>query len=186
MSKNKVEELRKKIDESGKYSTCVQFNCGKKRERIALERIADEMEENGVGFKEACLNLICNCIDILNTTSDTKERKKRKSIKNKVPVNKTQGESKEISQSKMYIDNNIEIKTIPDDKSNPDKKAGNDNENSQNYLLNNNLSKSTDEIIAEKKRQKEENNNSVSEDEEEKRKKELLRKKLMNSYFSNN
>lgn len=56
--KRNTDDIRMLIEDNGKYDSHISFSCHKKKEREALALIVEEMDENGIGFKEALINLI--------------------------------------------------------------------------------------------------------------------------------
>lgn len=56
--KRNADDLRMLIADNGIYDTHISFSCHKKKERETLALIVEEMDENGIGFKEALISLI--------------------------------------------------------------------------------------------------------------------------------
>lgn len=161
MKKRSATDIRDIISDDDNLVTSITFISSKKKERIALELIADEMDENGIGFKEALVNLLYNNIDFEPEPVKSKPKtKKRPNAKKQPKINGFNIEQKEISNdSEIDSEKTDEIK-----KKNIEQKD------------NSNTMKSTAEIIAENKRKKESSGNLSDKDKEE------LKRKLLNSY----
>ena len=161
MKKRSATDIRDIISDDDNLVTSITFISSKKKERIALELIADEMDENGIGFKEALVNLLYNNIDFEPEPVKFKPKsKKRPNAKKRPKINGFNIEQKEIS-------NDSEIDSVKTDEI---KKKNTEQKDNSNTM------KSTAEIIAENKRKKESSGNLSDKDKEE------LKRKLLNSY----
>lgn len=76
MKKRTSFDLRKLISDGADVLTSIKFKSSKKKEKIVLQLIADEMDENGIGFKEAVLNLILNESEAGITRKSTRKQPK--------------------------------------------------------------------------------------------------------------
>lgn len=150
--KRNTDDIRMLIEDNGKYDSHISFSCHKKKEREALALIVEEMDENGIGFKEALINLIFS--DSLPVIT---QKPKRTKVVKQPKINNAKIDVKQNSDN--VIDNIDKNETIEKkEETVPIKEVESQPEVSQPA------------VVQEEKK-------SLSEED-----KEALRKKLINSY----
>lgn len=122
--KRTASDIRKLASDGADVLTSLTFKSSKKKEKMVLQLIADEMDENGVGFKEALVNLILSEAEVVVTKKTS--RKQPKIVNSKIEVySKAEHASKieesaELSSNDDSLDNQSEqaspdpVLTLPD------------------------------------------------------------------------
>ena len=160
MKKRRASDIRQLISAEEDVYTSLSFKCSKQKEKMALQLIADEMDETGAGFKEALINLIFSGMEQPVITKKRVSKRQPNINSAKIDLYKSNSEHNESANEEPVVkDTEIAPKEIESDKP-----KGEENK------------KSVADIIAEKKQQNEENKNLTAED------KESLRQRLINSY----
>ena len=163
--KRNASDIRNLISDEADFNTHIRFKCSKKKERLALQLIADEMDEMGIGFKEALINVLI---------SDTEPVITGKRISKRMP--KTHDE-------KIDFHRNDSSEAVNEKHENSVEIAPEKEDDIESVQIKEEAKKSVADIISEKKQQsrdrednKEEKNNLSAED------KASLRQRLINSY----
>lgn len=161
-------DIRNLISEEADVHTSIIFKCNKKKEKMALQLIADEMDETGVGFKEALINLIFSDTEPVITKKRLSKRMP-KIHDARIELYKNDSDNETANEK---LDNGVEIAPEEID-FNKSLEKGIETDQSKEEEN----KKSVADIIAEKKQQNKEDKNDLSAED-----KESLRQRLINSY----
>ena len=170
MKKRRASDIRQLISAEEDVYTSLSFKCSKQKEKMALQLIADEMDETGAGFKEALINLIYSGMEQPVITKKRVSKRQPNINSARIDLHKNHSVPNESANEEPVVkDTEIAPKEIDDKpqekKIEPDQPKVEENK------------KSVADIIAEKKQQNEENKNDLSAED-----KESLRQRLINSY----